>query len=196
MRIHQNIHLWRIWFSPKIISKRQMLCCVPSMVFGWHSSKQLLKLMATKMWLFCMVSYNNIHNMRYQILSYQLICFATLGEWVYPLFMHRACLFENKEQYDKAGKILTLVLDNALKKSHITRFSVKVGREGTIPCILCPEKYSNDLWCHDNSRDARCQRPAAVLPLPLPPPLPLLPCCHRGCRAAALAHSRYVCARR
>ena len=77
--------------------------------------------MATKMWLFCMVSYNNIHIMRYQIVSYQPVCFATLGDWVYCLFMHHACLFENKEQYDKAGKILTVVLDNALENSHITR---------------------------------------------------------------------------
>ena len=98
-----------------------MLCHVPSMAFGWRSSNQLLILMATKMWLFCIVSYNNIHNMRYQIVSYQLVCFATLGDWVYRLFMHRACLFENKEQFCKAGKILTLVLDNALEKSHITR---------------------------------------------------------------------------
>ena len=98
-----------------------MLCYVPSMVVGWRSSKRLLKLMATKMWLVCMVNYNNIHNMRYQIVSYQLVCFATLGDWVYRLFMHHACLIENKEQYDKAGKILTVVLDNALEKSHIIR---------------------------------------------------------------------------
>ncbi len=57
--------------------------------------------------------------MRYQIVSYQLVCFATLvGDWVYRLFMHCACLFENKEQYDKAGDILALVLDNELEKSH------------------------------------------------------------------------------
>ena len=59
--------------------------------------------------------------MRYQIVSYQLVCFATLGDWGYRLFVHHACLFENKEQYDKAGKILTVVLDNALEKSHLTR---------------------------------------------------------------------------
>jgi hypothetical protein len=35
--------------------------------------------------------------------------------------MHRACVFENKEQYDKAGKILTAVLQMALEKNHITR---------------------------------------------------------------------------
>jgi hypothetical protein len=35
--------------------------------------------------------------------------------------MHCACLFENKEQYDKAGKILTFVLQNALEKCHLTR---------------------------------------------------------------------------
>jgi hypothetical protein len=30
--------------------------------------------------------------------------------------MHGACVFENKEQYDKANKILTVVLQNALEK--------------------------------------------------------------------------------
>jgi hypothetical protein len=35
--------------------------------------------------------------------------------------MHHACLFENKEQYDEASKILTVVLQNALEKHHMTR---------------------------------------------------------------------------
>lgn len=35
--------------------------------------------------------------------------------------MHGACVFENKEQYDKANKILTVVLQNALEKDHLTR---------------------------------------------------------------------------
>ena len=35
--------------------------------------------------------------------------------------MHGACVFENKEQYDKASKILTVVLRNALEKQHLTR---------------------------------------------------------------------------
>ncbi len=35
--------------------------------------------------------------------------------------MHHACVFENKKQYDKAGKILTAVLQTALEKNHITR---------------------------------------------------------------------------
>ena len=35
--------------------------------------------------------------------------------------MHGACVFENKEQYDKASKILTVVLQNALEKHHLTR---------------------------------------------------------------------------
>ena len=35
--------------------------------------------------------------------------------------MHHACLFENKDQYDKASKILTVVLQNALEKHQLTR---------------------------------------------------------------------------
>ncbi len=43
------------------------------------------------------------------------------GDWVYCLVMHQAFLFENKEQYDKAGYILTKVLANAVCKSHINK---------------------------------------------------------------------------
>ena len=55
------------------------------------------------------------------MLIYQLVCYVKLGDFVYRLFMHCACLFENKEQYDKLGKILTSVLNNALEQKHITR---------------------------------------------------------------------------
>ncbi len=33
------------------------------------------------------------------------------------MFMHCACVYENKEQYDKAHQILTAVLKNALENN-------------------------------------------------------------------------------
>ena len=52
-------------------------------------------------------------------MMYQFVCYVELGDWVYLLFIHRACLFENKDQYDKARKILTSVLSAALEQKHI-----------------------------------------------------------------------------
>jgi hypothetical protein len=41
------------------------------------------------------------------------------GDWICQLFMHQACVLENKEQYKKANNILTSVIKEALKKWHI-----------------------------------------------------------------------------
>jgi hypothetical protein len=41
------------------------------------------------------------------------------GDWIYQLFMHQACMFENKSQYEKSNNILTSVINEALKKHHI-----------------------------------------------------------------------------
>ncbi len=37
------------------------------------------------------------------------------------MFMHCACVYENKEQYDKAQQILTAVLNDALENKHLTK---------------------------------------------------------------------------
>ena len=37
------------------------------------------------------------------------------------MFMHCACVYENKQQYDKAHQILTAMLKNALEKNHFTK---------------------------------------------------------------------------
>ena len=61
-----------------------------------------------------------------------IIFFA--GEWLYKLFMHQACVFENKEQYNKSNQILsTLISDafllrtvNQVLKDAIEAFQVKL----------------------------------------------------------------------
>ncbi len=55
--------------------------------------------------------FNRIH-------LYQFI-FATPDEWLFKLFMHQACVFENKDQYDMSNKILTNVVSVAFTKGHI-----------------------------------------------------------------------------
>ena len=37
----------------------------------------------------------------------------------YTSYMHQACIFENKDQYDMSNKILTNVISDAFTKGHI-----------------------------------------------------------------------------
>jgi hypothetical protein len=56
------------------------------------------------------------------------------GEWLYKLFIHQACVFENKEQYNKSNQILSTVISNAFHlgtvnqvlKDAIEAFQVKL----------------------------------------------------------------------
>lgn len=41
------------------------------------------------------------------------------GEWLYKLFMHQSCVFENQEQYRKSHLILTKVVQDAFEKGVI-----------------------------------------------------------------------------
>ncbi len=45
--------------------------------------------------------------------------FGSAEEWLHKLFMHQACVFENKNQYDMSNKILTNVISDAFTKGHI-----------------------------------------------------------------------------
>ncbi len=45
--------------------------------------------------------------------------FGSPEAWLYKLFMHQACLFEKKNQYNISNKILTNVISDAFTKWHI-----------------------------------------------------------------------------
>ena len=62
-----------------------------------------------------------------RIILYQFV-FANAEEWLYKLFMHQACVFENKYQYDMSNKILTNVISVAFTKGHI-KLSLKEAIE-------------------------------------------------------------------
>ena len=52
--------------------------------------------------------------------SYFGTCFPP-EEWLYKLFMHQACVFENQDQFDMSNKILTNVISDAFTKGHINQ---------------------------------------------------------------------------
>ena len=61
-----------------------------------------------------------------------------VGDWVYMLFMHQACVYETKEQYIKSNTILTAVMKEAhedgrihdLLKEAIEAFQLKmIGKQ-------------------------------------------------------------------
>ncbi len=82
----------------------------------------------------CPVEYTNTNSFilihKYQFVY--VVFFA--GEWLYKLFMHQACVFENKEQYNKSNQILSTVISNASRlgtvnqvlKDAIEAFQVKL----------------------------------------------------------------------
>ena len=51
--------------------------------------------------------------------------FGSPEEWLYKLFMHQACVFENKNQYNMSNKILTNVIFDAFTKGHILKEAIK-----------------------------------------------------------------------
>ena len=60
-----------------------------------------------------------------------------LGDWLYKLFMHQACVYENKEQYNKSNAVLTGFLRDAFNngviyeslKNAIEKFQVKLNNK-------------------------------------------------------------------
>ena len=54
-----------------------------------------------------------------RIYLYTRFIFLSTEEWIYKLFMHQACVFENKDQYDMSNKILTNVISDAFIKGLI-----------------------------------------------------------------------------
>ena len=60
-----------------------------------------------------------------------------LGDWLYKIFMHQACVFENKEQYNKSNAVLTGVIRDAFNngvidessKNAIEKFQVKLNNK-------------------------------------------------------------------
>ena len=42
-------------------------------------------------------------------------------DWIFQLFLHQACAFENQEQYNMANSILTTIIKEAFSKRHINK---------------------------------------------------------------------------
>ncbi len=44
----------------------------------------------------------------------------SIGDWVYKLFMHQACVFINQKQYNKSNKLLTCIIKEAHHQGFIS----------------------------------------------------------------------------
>ncbi len=71
----------------------------------------------------CMMS---VHELIQLILTTLLKCWCSnysffTGEWIYKLFMHQACVFENKSQYVKSHSTLTEVIAKMYADGFITQ---------------------------------------------------------------------------
>ena len=87
-----------------------------------------------------------------------IIFFA--GEWLYKLFMHQACVFENKEQYNKSNQILSTVISNAFRLGTVNQV-LKDAIEAFQVKLLVKESYLAN-WVRKqihNSYDAMTTSP-------------------------------------
>ncbi len=77
---------------------------------------------------FLSLVYQFVYTNEFYLIRFYKVIFATQEEWLYKLFMHLACVFENKYQYDMSNKILTNVISVAFTKGHI-KLSLKEAIE-------------------------------------------------------------------
>jgi len=77
---------------------------------------------------FLSLVYQFVYTNEFYLIRFYKFIFATQEEWLYKLFMHQACVFENKYQYDMSNKILTNVISVAFTKGHI-KLSLKEAIE-------------------------------------------------------------------
>ena len=92
---------------------------------------------------------------------YQFV-FATPGEWLYKLFMHQACVFENQYQYDMSNKILSNVISVAFTKGHITlslkeaieAFQIKLNNKRKYLAFYIRKSIHN---CYDAMTTSPCE---------------------------------------
>ena len=79
----------------------------------------------------------NSHENNRVVISPQQLGSLPLGDWLYKLFMHQACVYENKKQYDKSNGVLTGVIRDAFNngvidqslKNAIEKFQVKLNNK-------------------------------------------------------------------
>jgi len=96
-----------------------------------------------------------------RIILYQFV-FANAEEWLYKLFMHQACVFENKYQYDMSNKILTNVISVAFTKGHIElslkeaieAFQIKLNNKRKYLAFYIRKSIHN---CYDTMTTSPCE---------------------------------------
>ncbi len=62
------------------------------------------------------------------------------GEWLYKMFMHQACVFENKEQFNKSNQILSTVISDAFNLGSVNQV-LKDAIEAFQVKLLVKESY-------------------------------------------------------
>jgi hypothetical protein len=88
--------------------------------------------------------------------------FVSTEEWLYKLFMHQACVFENKYQYDMSSKILTNVISDAFTKGHIKQplkdtidaFQIKLNNKRRYLAFYIRKAIHN---CYDAMTTSPCE---------------------------------------
>ena len=83
-------------------------------------------------------------------------------EWLYKLFMHQACVFENKYQYDMSNKIMTNVISDAFIKGLIKQplkdaidaFQIKLNNKRRYLAFYIRKTIHN---CYDAMTTSPCE---------------------------------------
>jgi hypothetical protein len=100
----------------------------------------------------------------YELTISKFCCIITFltEEWLYKLFMHQACVFENKYQYDMSNMILSNVISDAFTKGHmkqplkdaIEAFQIKLNNKRRYLAFYIRKKIHN---CYDAMTTSPCE---------------------------------------
>ena len=93
---------------------------------------------------------------------YTRFIFLPTEEWLYKLFMHQACVFENKYQYDMSNKIMTNVISDAFIKGLIKQplkdaidaFQIKLNNKRRYLAFYIRKTIHN---CYDAMTTSPCE---------------------------------------
>ena len=117
------------------------------------------------MWLWKMVRLFLVVLIRiYELTISKFCCIITFltEEWLYKLFMHQACVFENKYQYDMSNMILSNVISDAFTKGHIKQplkdaieaFQIKLNNKQRYLAFYIRKQIHN---CYDAMTTSPCE---------------------------------------
>ena len=164
-KMKQSTDHLRLSSKLPVILSSQLLCFVRFTVSGWLLRRiyslcltnVIVEKFMVRLLLFVLIRI-------YELTISKFCCIITFltEEWLYKLFMHQACVFENKYQYDMSNMILSNVISDAFTKGHIKQplkdaieaFQIKLNNKQRYLAFYIRKKIHN---CYDAMTTSPCE---------------------------------------